>query len=64
MFNLLQDENGDIAVQGKVKVATVPIFSAPAVIKDVMIFGSADGNLHIHKVAYGVLVSFAKPYSI
>jgi len=53
LFNLLQDENGDIAVQGKVKVATVPIFSAPAVIKDVMIFGSADGNLHIHKVPYG-----------
>jgi outer membrane protein assembly factor BamB len=58
LLTLAQDSGGGVSVKDYNQESTKPLYAAPAVIQDIVLFGANDGNLYVTKTDGTSLVNF------
>jgi len=64
LLTLSQASGGRLSVKDYDQLSTKPLFAAPAVIEDIVLFGANDGNLYVNKTNGTNLVRFKVGSSI
>ena len=58
LLTLFQGSAGSVSVKNYNQVSTKPLFAAPAVIQDIVLFGASDGHVYVTKTDGKSLTNF------
>jgi outer membrane protein assembly factor BamB len=58
LLTLFQDHTGKVSIKNDAKASQKPLFGAPAIIKDIVLFGAQDRHLYVSRTNGSNLLNF------